>query len=175
MNGLAPFQNLRRFFRDLGVAFLGCLFTLVFLFQPFKVEGTSMMPVLCDQQRILVNKFVYGISAIQRGDVIVFRYPRDPSKSFIKRVIGVPGDIVELRRGHLRVNGRFLDETYLRPDLCGSDLYGPEVVADGSYFVLGDHRLVSNDSRDWGLVPRELIYGKAVLRYWPPKNFGLLD
>ena len=88
--------EIRRFLRDLGFAFLACLFTLIFLFQPFKVEGTSMVPALRDQERILVNKFVYDLAEIKRGDVIVFRYPMDPRKSFIKRVIGVPGDVVEV-------------------------------------------------------------------------------
>jgi len=169
-------SEIRRFLRDLGFAFLACLFTLIFLFQPFKVEGTSMVPALRDQERILVNKFVYDLAEIKRGDVIVFRYPMDPRKSFIKRVIGVPGDVVEVSGGKVRLNGRPIAEAYRyrARDVLRREA-GPLRVPQGYYFVLGDHRSVSNDSRDWGLVPEDLVHGKAVLRYWPPAQFGLLD
>jgi signal peptidase I len=167
---------IRRFFRDLGLAFLACLFTLIFLFQPFRVEGTSMLPAIRDQERILVNKLVYDVAQISRGDVIVFRYPLDPRKSFIKRVIGVPGDVVEVNRGQVRINGETIAEIDRHPGRgIGRGLPRPVRVPDGQYFVLGDHRSVSNDSREWGLVAEELIHGKAVFRYWPPAQFGLVD
>ena len=167
-------SDLRRFARDVGIAFLFSLFTMVFLFQPFKVEGTSMMPSLQDQQRILVNKLIYEVGPVQRGDLVVFRYPRDPSKTFIKRVIAGPGDTVLIRDGRVWLNGRRLEETYRFRERTPREGYGPEVVPDGCYFVLGDHRSVSHDSRDWGLVPARAIFGKAFLRYWPPAQFGPL-
>ncbi len=169
-----PILEARRFLRDLGFAFVACFCTLVFLFQPFKVEGTSMMPALCDQERILVNKIVYDIGTVQRGDLIVFRYPRDPRKSFIKRVIGLPGDVIEVRRGRVLRNGRRVAEEYLFGEPPPRERFGPLRVQPGSYFVLGDHRSVSSDSRDWGLVPEAHVHGKAVLRYWPPAQFGLI-
>ena len=163
---------MRRLARDLCIAFFASLFTLVFLFQPFKVEGTSMMPSLWDEERILVNKFVYEFGPIQRGDLIVFRFPRDPRKTFIKRVIGCPGDTVRIRDGVVWLNGTRLQEAYRYEEMARPAPYGPRVVPEGHYFVLGDHRSVSHDSRDWGLVPAREIHGKAVLRYWPPDQFG---
>ena len=175
----------RRWLRDLGIAFLVSLFTLVFLFQPFKVEGTSMVPALKDQERILVNKFIYDLRNIQRGDLIVFRYPKDPNKTFIKRVIGIPGDTLEVRGRSVQLNGRQMKESYtfqeasVKQEASGRASFPrpfrPMLVPPGFYFVLGDHRSVSNDSRHWGLVAKESIYGKAVLRYWPPTHFGPLD
>jgi signal peptidase I len=123
-----------------------------------------------------VNKLIYRFHPIERGDVVVFWYPRDPSVSFIKRVIGLPGDTVELRAGVLYVNGRRVDEPYLGPGPeyhDGSNMAATEIKA-GSYFVLGDHRGSSNDSRNWGEVPQKYIYGKAFYRFWPlPKASGI--
>ncbi|MFQ5720225.1 MAG: signal peptidase I [Acidobacteriota bacterium] len=167
-------RRLRRYARDAGLAFLVSLFTLIFLFQPFKVEGTSMMPSLQDQERILVNKVAYDVGTIQRGDLVVFRYPRDPSKTFIKRIIAGPGDVVRIHHGIVWVNGRPLQESYRYDEPEGPGDYGPETVPGGTYFVLGDHRSVSLDSRDWGVVSGAAIFGKAVLRYWPPTQFGPL-
>lgn len=167
-------QDLRRLARDMGIAFGVSLFTLVFLFQPFKVEGTSMMPSLQDQERILVNKLVYEVGAVRNGDLVVFRYPRDPSKTFIKRVIACPGDTVRIRDGIVWLNGRRLEESYRFHESARPENHGPDVVPADHYFVLGDHRSVSHDSRDWGLVPAGAIFGKAILRYWPPDQFGPL-
>jgi len=148
---------------------------ILFLYQPVKVEGTSMLPRLSDQTRIFINKFVYRLEEIHRGDVVVFRYPGDPTKSYIKRVIGLPGDTVEIHRGEVFVNGEKLQEPYVIPEYRGSQSAAPWQVAPRNYYVLGDHRNSSNDSRVWGTVPRSYIYGKAELIYWPIGRWGLLD
>jgi len=142
--------------------------------QAFRVQGTSMLPLLADGERIVVSKFLYRFWPIERGDVVVFWYPREPSVSFIKRVVGLPGDVVELRRGRLYVNDRLVQEPYLRPEYRDQDSYPPSEVKKGYYFVLGDHRSSSNDSRAWGEVPEKYIYGKAVFRFWPLAKMSLI-
>ncbi|MDP9114323.1 MAG: signal peptidase I [Acidobacteriota bacterium] len=162
--------------RDLTVSVLIAVVVILFLYQPVRVEGTSMMPSLVDQERIFINKFAYrfGISDINRGDTVVFWFPGDPSKSFIKRVIGVPGDKVEVTDGKVSVNETVLDEPYV-PEAYRDHVSTPlRVVPPGEYFVLGDHRSSSNDSRMWGTVPRHFIYGKAAFVYWPLERMGLL-
>src|SRR5436309_4444624 len=148
--------------RDLIIAVGIAAFIIVFLYQPVKVEGISMMPSLDDQERIFINKFVYRIEPIQRGDIVVFRYPRDPAKSFIKRVIGVAGDHVRIMDGHVILNGRMLVEDYVPFAYQDERSYAEVVVPNDSYFVLGDHRNLSNDSREFGPVDARFIYGKAV-------------
>lgn len=160
--------------KDILLAVVIAFLMVVFLYQPVKVEGTSMQPELLDQERIFVNKFVYHFEEIHRGDIVVFWYPKDPSKSFIKRVVGVPGDLVAIRDGHVYINGELLQERYVPRGYQDFDSYPPTRVKDGHYYVLGDHRNASNDSRSWGLVPRRFIYGKAVFRYWPVEKVGFL-
>jgi signal peptidase I len=133
-----------------------------------------MQPLLADGERIIVNKFVYRFHAIERGDVVVFWYPREPQISFIKRVVGLPGDMVELRRGSLFVNGQRVNETYLSAQFKDSDTFPATEVKKGYFFVLGDHRNSSNDSRTWGDVPEKYIYGKAVYRFWPLAKMGAI-
>ncbi len=169
------FTELRGWARDIFFAALTAILIVVFVIQPVKVEGTSMQPHLGDQERIFVNKFVYHFSRIERGDVVVFWYPKQPTKSFIKRVVGLPGEEIELRTGVVYVNGKELEEDYVRPEYFDFHSYGPVLVPDGSYFVMGDHRNSSNDSRHWGCVPERNIFGKAVFRYWPVSKLGLLD
>jgi signal peptidase I len=162
--------------RDLFLSVLIAIVVILFLYQPVKVEGTSMMPSLIDQERIFINKFVYrfGIADIGRGDTVVFWFPGDPSKSYIKRVIGAPGDTIEVIEGKVIVNGRALQEPYV-PDEYRDQVSMPRsVVPADQYFVLGDHRSSSNDSRMWGMVPRRYIYGKAAFVYWPLDRLGLL-
>jgi len=160
--------------RDLVISLAISAFIIVFLYQPVKVEGTSMMPSLDDQERIFVNKFVYRLEPIERGDIVVFRYPRDPSKSFIKRVIGLAGDRIQIDDGRVFVNGHLLEEDYV-PRIYADHRSCPEVVVPpNSYFVLGDHRTMSNDSRDFGPVDAGFIYGKAVFGYWPVDKLGRL-
>jgi len=155
--------------RDLIFALMVAGLTVVFIIQPVKVEGTSMLPRLHDGERIFVNKLIYyGIPKLQRGDIVVFWYPNDPSKSYIKRVIGLPGDIVEERNGRIYINGKELEETYLDPQrTLKVENRAPVHIQPHYYYVMGDNRDNSSDSRYWGLVPEKYIYGKAVVRYWP--------
>jgi len=160
--------------RDVAISLAVSAFFIIFLYQPVKVEGTSMMPTLQDQERVFINKFVYKLEPIERGDVIVFRYPRDPAKSYIKRVAAVAGDRVQIQAGIVFVNGHRLREDYV-PRMYEDVRSYPSIVVPGhSYFVLGDHRNLSNDSRDFGPVPEEFIYGKAVFGYWPMEKLGTL-
>ena len=168
----ALWPALRELGHDLSIAVLFCFFLITFVAQAFRVQGTSMLPLLEDGERIIVNKFVYRFHAIERGDVVVFWYPKDPSVSFIKRVMGLPGDTVELRRGVLFVNGSAVLEEYLSHQFRDSDTYPPVQVSKGYYYVLGDHRNSSNDSRSWGEVPEKYIYGKATFCVWPIAKTG---
>jgi len=170
----------RLLFRDLAFALMLAALMVVFVVQPVKVEGTSMLPRLHDGERIFVNKLVYyddyrWAPKIDRGDIVVFWYPNDPSKSYIKRVIGLPGDKVEIRNGIVRVNDQDLQETYLDPRLNASHPSKPAVyVSANYYFVMGDNRDNSSDSRIWGFVPKKYIYGKALFRYWPLSNASVI-
>jgi signal peptidase I len=168
-------KEVRIWTRDLLIAIGLALVIIVFLYQPVKVEGTSMAPLLSDQERIFINKFVYRFEPIARGDVVVFWYPLDHSKSFIKRVVGLPGETVEIRQGVLYLNGKTISEPYVPPQYEDSSDFGPIRVPQDSFFVLGDHRISSNDSRVFGPVPSRFIYGRAVFAYWPVDHFGLLD
>ncbi len=162
--------------RDLAFSVLIAIVLIVFIYQPVKVEGTSMMPALTDQERIFINKFTYrfGIGSIERGDLVVFWYPHDQSKSYIKRVIGLPGDTVEVRNGTVIVNGRPLAEDYVPEEYRDHQSFHAVTVSPDNYYVLGDHRSSSNDSRVWGTVERKYIYGKAVFVYWPLEKMGRL-
>jgi signal peptidase I len=162
--------------RDLLFSVVLAVIVILFLYQPVKVEGTSMMPTLDDQERIFINKFVYRFhfEKIDRGDTVVFWFPGDPSKSYIKRVIGMPGDRVEVRDGNVIVNDHILVEDYVPQEYRDQSEMRPTTIGPDEYFVLGDHRSSSNDSRTWGMVPRRYIYGKAVFIYWPLEKMGLL-
>src|SRR5712671_1268361 len=170
----------RLLLRDLIFALMIAALVVVFVVQPVKVEGTSMLPRLHDGERIFVNKLVYyddyrWAPKVDRGDIVVFWFPNDPSKSYIKRVIGLPGDTVEMHDGLVKVNGRDLQETYLDPRLNVSHRSEPAVyVRPNYYLVMGDNRDNSSDSRIWGLVPRKYVYGKALLRYWPLSNASVI-
>jgi signal peptidase I len=168
-------HEIRVWTRDLLIAIGLALVIIVFLYQPVKVEGTSMAPLLSDQERIFIKKFVYRFEPIDRGDVVVFWYPLDRSKSFIKRVIALPGETVEIRRGVVYVNGREISEPYVPPQYADVSDYGPATLPTGSYFVMGDHRISSNDSRVFGPVAAQYIYGRAVFAYWPVDHFGSLS
>ncbi|MGA1988434.1 MAG: signal peptidase I [Candidatus Sulfotelmatobacter sp.] len=158
--------------RDLIISLAISAFVIIFLYQPVKVEGVSMMPSLEDQERIFVNKFVYRLEPIERGDIVVFRYPRDPSKSYIKRVIGIAGDHIRIDGGQVYVNDEALGEDYVPPAYTDSRSYPETTVPEHHYFVLGDHRSMSSDSREFGPVSQSLIYGKAVFGYWPMDKLG---
>ena len=161
--------EIRVWTRDLLIAIGLALVIIVFLYQPVKVEGTSMAPLLSDQERIFINKFVYRFEPIQRGDVVVFWYPLDRTKSFIKRVVGLGGETVEIRQGQVYVNGS------VPPQYEDLSDFGPVRVPKDSFFVMGDHRISSNDSRVFGPVASRYIYGRAVFAYWPVDHFGSLS
>ncbi len=169
-----PGEVLRNWVRDLLISFAISAFIIIFLYQPVKVEGTSMLPGLQDQERIFINKFVYRLEPIERGDIVVFHYPHDPSKSYIKRVIGIAGDRVRIDDGVVFVNGRRLHEPYVPDEYWDGRSYPAVTVPPHSYYVLGDHRTMSNDSRDFGPVDEGYIYGKAVFVYWPVEKLGVL-
>lgn len=161
-------------FRDLMLSVLIAVLVILFLYRPVKVEGTSMMPSLYDQERLFINQFSYkfGLGDIKRGDTVVFWFPEDTAKSYIKRVIGLPGDTVAVEDGYVIVNGKKLVENYVPLDYRDDREYPPHTVPTNEYFVLGDHRIASNDSRAWGFVPKNYIYGKAVFVFWPPERMG---
>ncbi|HEV2386809.1 MAG TPA: signal peptidase I [Candidatus Acidoferrales bacterium] len=168
-------REIRSWLRDLAIAVSLAMFIVLFLYQPVKVEGTSMVPALSDQERIFINKFVYHFQPIRRGDVVVFWYPLDPTKSFIKRVVGLPGETVALEGGRVYVDGNEMREPYVLPQYLDDSSYPPVRVPSGHYYVMGDHRDSSNDSRVFGPVPRRFIYGKAVFAYWPFDRFGIIS
>jgi signal peptidase I len=160
--------------RDLTLSLILATLVILFIYQPVQVEGTSMMPALVDQERIFISKFTYqfGIEKIQRGDTVVFWSPADPGKSYIKRIIGVPGDVVRIDQGVVYVNGRRLQESYVPPEYRDHISMADLSIGPDDYFVLGDHRSSSSDSRNWGTVHRRSVYGKAVFVYWPPEKIG---
>jgi signal peptidase I len=169
--------------RDIIFAAVMAVLIVVFVVQPVKVEGTSMQPRLENEERIFVNKFKYNFEPIQRGDIIVFWFPDDPSKSFIKRIIGLPGETIDMDAlGRITINGVPLDESYLAPERnqmarvrwAAVDQRW-KIIKQHYYFVMGDNRDMSNDSRSWGWVPEKYIYGKAMFRYWPLQRMGSLD
>ena len=168
-------RELRSWGRDLVIALSLAIVIIIFFYQPVKVEGTSMTPLISDQERIFINKFVYRFEPIERGDVVVFWYPLDRSKSFIKRIIGLPGEKVEIRQGIVYVNGHAIDEPYVPAQYEDLSDFGPVRVPRDSYFVMGDHRISSNDSRVFGPVASKFIYGRAVFAYWPVDHFGSLS
>jgi len=144
-----------------------------FIIQPFYIPSGSMEPTLTKGDRIIVNKFIYRFQEPKRGDVIVFKYPLDPKRDFIKRVIGVPGDTVEIKDSELIINGKPVLEPYLPQGLKFAD-YGPVTVPQDKFLMMGDNRNNSEDSRVWGLLPRENIRGKAIVLYWPLDRLGFI-
>jgi len=170
----SPRPGIMGWLRDLVVSLVIASFVIVFLYQPVKVEGTSMMPGLGDQERIFINKFIYRMQSVDRGDIVVFHYPRDPSKSYIKRIIGVPGDQVRIEDGVVYVNGERLMEPYVPSAYEDGRSYPKVMVPPHAFFVMGDHRNLSDDSRDFGPVDEHYVYGKAVFAYWPVDKAGKL-
>jgi len=160
--------------RDLVISVAVSTFIIIFLYQPVRVEGTSMLPVLEDQDRLFVNKLAYRVGEIHRGDVVVFLYPHDHQKSYIKRVIALPGDDLKIDHGNVFVNGKKLQEKYVPLRFEDSRTLPETVIPDHEYFVMGDHRSISSDSRDFGPVDRDLIYGKAAFVYWPMEQVGVV-
>ena len=172
--GPSPAAGFGLWIRDLFISAVASVLIITFLYQPVRVEGTSMLPRLEDRDRLFINKFVYRISSIDRNDVVVFHYPRDPEKSYIKRVIALPGDRLRIDRGQVWVNGDRLTESYVPQMYRDNRSYAEIVVPEGTYFMMGDHRSISSDSREFGPVERSLIYGKAVFVYWPTRDAGVV-
>jgi signal peptidase I len=165
---------MRSWLRDMVVSVLVSAFIIFFLYQPVRVEGTSMLPRLEDQDRLFINKFAYRVGDIQRGDVVVFLYPHDHSKSYIKRVIALPGDKLRIEQGHVYVNGRRILEPYVPERFTDDRSEAQTVLPANEYYVMGDHRSISSDSRDFGPVDRDLIYGKAAFVYLPMEQAGVV-
>lgn len=157
-----------------GIAIVLAAFIITFVAQTFVVEGSSMEPNLHNRERLIVNKLIYRFKKPEFGDIVVFRYPANPKRRFIKRVIGIPGDEVEIRDGFVVLNGAVLDEDYTLDLTYG--YFGPKTVPDGHYFVLGDNRNNSDDSRypDVGFVPMGNIVGKAGFIWWPLNRISLV-
>lgn len=165
-------SEVREYLEAFVIAVVLALFIITFIAQSFLVQGSSMEPSLHHGQRLLVDKLSYRFYEPKPGEVVVFRYPADPRRKFIKRIIGLPGDEISIRNGFLFVNGTQLSEDYINGPTYGAysaPTYGPVVVPEGSLFVLGDNRRNSDDSRypDVGFVPRSDIVGRAMFVYWP--------
>ena len=149
----------------------GCL-TLAVVAGPLsiqvgRIEGSAMAPTLANQDRVLINRWAYAMSSPQRGDVVMLRYPHDQRKAFIKRIIAEGGDTLRIEDGRVSVNGQLLEDAYVAPDARSHDNLGSLVIPARSYFVMGDRRNNSSDSRHWGLVQEDLIIGRVSLRIWP--------
>lgn len=167
-------QEIMEYVQALIIAVILAAFIITFVAQSFVVQGSSMEPTLHNGERLLVNKFIYRFRTPQRGEIIVFKYPYDPRRKFIKRVIGLPGDTVQIQGGKVILDGKPLVENYTLDLTYGA--FGPQVVPEGTLFVLGDNRNNSEDSRypDVGFVPFKNVVGMAFVRYWPPNRMSLV-
>jgi signal peptidase I len=160
-------EELVAWIKTLMSAAVYAVIIVTFGFQVARVEGQSMAPTLEDQDRLIVNKLVYRISDPRRGDIVMLYYPLNPDKSFVKRVIAEEGDTVRIVDGRVYVNDIPLKDDYVATEYRSHDDWGPQVIPEGYYFVMGDHRNNSSDSRHWGMVPKKYIIGKVQLRWWP--------
>jgi signal peptidase I len=168
----------RSFARELieTLLLIGAIYAFVNLATArFVVDGHSMLPNFTTDQFIIVSRLSYVMSDPQRGDVVVFHYPMDPDRDFIKRVIGLPGETVTILEGRVYINGKLLDEPYIEDFCRGKSCDGEWVIPPDNYFVLGDNRGASKDSQDFGPVDRKYIVGRAFVRYWPPSDWGLIQ
>jgi len=159
-------------FESVTIAVLLAVVIRLFVLEPFYIPSGSMEPTLKENDRIIVSKLNYHFQEPKRGDIVVFKYPRDPKRNFVKRLIAVGGETVAIRNSRLYINGQPVPEDYLPPGLRFAD-YGPKEVPQGNYFMMGDNRNNSDDSRVWGFLPKELIVGKALVIYWPPGRLSL--
>ena len=160
-------DELIAWFKTLFSAAVYATLIVTFGFQVARVEGLSMAPTLEDQDRLIVNKLIYRISSPRRGDIVMLYYPVNPDKSFVKRVIAEEGDQVRIQDGRVYVNDVPMADDFVPPEYRSHDDFGPTVIPDGYYFVMGDHRNNSSDSRHWGMVPKKYIIGKVQIRWWP--------
>jgi signal peptidase I len=166
-------EEIVAWFKTLASAAVYATLIVTFGFQVARVEGQSMAPTLADQDRLIVNKLVYRLAEPRRGDIVMLYYPLNPDKSFVKRVIAEEGDTVRIVDGRVYVNNVPLHDDYVPPEFRSHDDWGPQVISEGYYFVMGDHRNNSSDSRHWGLVPKKYIIGKVQIRWWPIPNVRL--
>ena len=174
-------REAKEWLHSIVVALLLTLVIRTYVVQAFKIPSGSMRPTLLEGDKLFVNKYVYRFEAPKRGDIIVFRYPSDPKKDFIKRLAGFGGETVEIRDGKVTIDGKALDDpasfgkfTYYNHDPFG----GPNEsvrIPEGAYYVLGDNSANSTDSRFWGFVPKRNVLGKAVFRWWPPNRMGRIE
>jgi signal peptidase I len=160
-------EELFAWLKTLASAAVYATLIVTFGFQVARVEGQSMAPTLEDQDRLIVNKLAYRIGQPQVGDIVMLYYPLNPDKSFVKRVIAEEGDQIRIVDGRVYRNDVPIHDDYVPPDFRSHDDYGPEVVPQGYYFVMGDHRNNSSDSRHWKYVPKKYIIGKVQVRWWP--------
>jgi signal peptidase I len=163
-------EELIAWLKTLASAAVYATLIVTFGFQVARVEGHSMAPTLEDQDRLIVNKLVYRIGEPHLSDIVMLYYPNDPDKSFVKRVIAEEGDQVRIVDGKVYRNDILLDDSFVPPDYKSHDDWGPQVIPEGYYFVMGDHRNNSSDSRHWGFVPKKYIIGKVQLRWWPVRH-----
>jgi signal peptidase I len=154
-------------FKTLASAAVYATLIVTFGFQVARVEGQSMAPTLADQDRLIVNKLAYRMGEPRRGDIVMLYYPLNPDKSFVKRVIAEEGDQVRIVDGRVFVNDVPMQDDFVPPEYRSHDDFGPSVIPEGYYFVMGDHRNNSSDSRHWGFVPKKYIIGRVQLRWWP--------
>lgn len=155
----------------IGIVLIGVLLRL-FVFKPYLIPSASMEPGIIPGDRILVNQLAYRFGAPARGDVVVFAYPRDPSRTFVKRVLAVEGETVELKDNQVFINDKLVNEPYLKPG--DYPPFGPETIPEDNVFVLGDNRSQSEDSREWGLLPHNYLFGKATMIYYPLQRIKLI-
>ena len=160
-------EELVAWLKTLASAAVYATLIVTFGFQVARVEGMSMAPTLQDQDRLIVNKLIYRLSSPRRGDIVMLYYPVNPDKSFVKRVIAEEGDQVRIMDGRVYVNDVPMADDFVPPEYRSHDDFGPTVIPDGYYFVMGDHRNNSSDSRHWGMVPKKYIIGRVQLRWWP--------
>ena len=163
------------------IALVLTLILRTYVIQAFKIPSGSMRPTLLEGDKLFVNKYVYRFRSPDRGDIVVFRYPDDPRKDFIKRLVASGGETVEIRDGKIYVDGKMLDD----PKSFGKFYYynhdpfgGPDEkirVPENTYYVLGDNSSNSTDSRFWGFVPKKNMLGKAIFRWWPPNRIGRVE
>jgi signal peptidase I len=160
-------EELFAWFKTLGSAAVYATLIVTFGFQVARVEGQSMAPTLEDQDRLIVNKFAYRVGEPSRGEIVMLSYPLDPDKSFVKRIIAEEGDQVRIVDGEVFVNDVPLSDDFVPEDYRSHEDYGPELVPEGYFFVMGYHRNNSSDSRHWGPVPKKYVIGRVQLRWWP--------
>jgi signal peptidase I len=168
-------EELLAWFRTLVSAAVYATLIVTFGFQVARVEGQSMAPTLEDQDRLIVNKFAYRLHDPEVGDIVMLLYPEDPRKSFVKRVMGGPGDTIRIVDGRVFRNDVLQPDDYIPDEFRSHDQYGPQTVPAGYYFVMGDHRNNSSDSRTWGQVPQKYIIGKVQVRWWPLDQARVFD